>query len=240
MLIDNQILPKYCNSWLLSRRGAASTSPLECAAESHIPPPAKYQHDPNTCSVSAFLLGNNETHKAYVASFFFVFFWRISFQLFVAQSLSVPGAYWLADFFDVACDHLDRDCQWSTHLSFQANAITGCLLARVTHHTQAIHLLVSSNNVEQIQFHVISSANSPFVPGQPWLNPLIGPQEKCWVGVHIPFCSALSPCILLKLPAAYNYFRGVLNTHHVKLLQPHCNSTIAFLPSDSSASQLIL
>lgn len=117
------------------------------------------------------------------------------------QSLSVPGSYWLSGL--TPCGHPDRDCQGSTRLTLQANALSGCLLARVTHHTQPVHLLVSGNHAEQIQFHLISSSNSPFVPGQTWFNPLIGQQAKWWVGVHIPichstgFCSAPTPCKLL-------------------------------------------
>ena len=52
----------------------------------------------------------------------------------------------------------------------QANALTGRLLAQVSHRTVLVHLIVSGNHHEHIQFHVISSPLAPIVLGQPWLR----------------------------------------------------------------------
>lgn len=60
----------------------------------------------------------------------------------------------------------------------QANALTGCLLARVTHRSKHAHLLVSANHHKLIQFHIISSPLAPVVLGQPWLR-LHNPHIDC-------------------------------------------------------------
>lgn len=50
-----------------------------------------------------------------------------------------------------------------------ANALNSKLFARITHHTKPLHLILSGNHREYIQFHLISSPLSPIVLGQPWL-----------------------------------------------------------------------
>ena len=47
-----------------------------------------------------------------------------------------------------------------------ANALNGKLI----HHTEPLHLLLSGNHHETIQFHVIPSSQAPIILGQPWLK----------------------------------------------------------------------
>ena len=51
-----------------------------------------------------------------------------------------------------------------------ANALNGMILARVTHRTKPLCLILSGNHRETIQFHVIPSPHGPIVLGQPWLR----------------------------------------------------------------------
>ena len=44
------------------------------------------------------------------------------------------------------------------------------ILAHVAHHTEPLHLLLSSKHFEHIQFNVISSPHSPVVQGLQWLK----------------------------------------------------------------------
>lgn len=58
----------------------------------------------------------------------------------------------------------------------QANALNGKHLARVSHRTVSLCLILSGNHRETIQFHVISSSHTLVVLGHPWLtrnNPIL-------------------------------------------------------------------
>lgn len=82
-----------------------------------------------------------------------------------------------------------------------ANAVDGRLLARVTHQTCPVQLIISGHHREQILFHLISSPHAPIILGQPWLR-LHNPHLDWSAGKVIswsPYCdsicfqSALSP-----------------------------------------------
>lgn len=51
-----------------------------------------------------------------------------------------------------------------------ANALDGHLLRTVTHHTVPIHMLLSGNHHETIQFHILSSPRHLLLLGFPWLR----------------------------------------------------------------------
>ena len=56
------------------------------------------------------------------------------------------------------------------------NTLSGSELARITHQTDALSLLLAGNHREQIAFHVTLSSHAPLVLGLPWLqkhNPVI-------------------------------------------------------------------
>lgn len=46
--------------------------------------------------------------------------------------------------------------------------LNGCTLARATHHTASLTLLISGNQDKQIQLFFVPSAVSPVVLGSPW------------------------------------------------------------------------
>jgi len=49
-------------------------------------------------------------------------------------------------------------------------ALDGHLLETVTHQTSPVHMLLSGNHHETIQFHLQSSSNIPLISGYPWLR----------------------------------------------------------------------
>ena len=51
-----------------------------------------------------------------------------------------------------------------------ANALGGQHLARITHRTKPLELIVSGNHHETLQFFVILSPLTPLVLGHPWLK----------------------------------------------------------------------
>ena len=51
-----------------------------------------------------------------------------------------------------------------------ANALDGRLIAKVTHHTKPIKLVLSGNHHELLRFNLISSPHTPLVLGYPWLK----------------------------------------------------------------------
>lgn len=68
------------------------------------------------------------------------------------------------------------------NLTLDANTLDGKLLACVTHQTEPLHLTLTGNHHENIQFHLISCPHSPLVLGMPWLmkhNPNVH-----WSGVE--------------------------------------------------------
>ncbi|KAF7655617.1 hypothetical protein LDENG_00053640, partial [Lucifuga dentata] len=51
-----------------------------------------------------------------------------------------------------------------------ANALDGHLLGTVTHLTMPVHLLLSGNHKETIQFHILQSPRLPLILGYSWLR----------------------------------------------------------------------
>lgn len=50
-----------------------------------------------------------------------------------------------------------------------ALAVVGRLFARVTHLSEPLTLILSSNDREAIQFHILSTLSTPHILGHPWL-----------------------------------------------------------------------
>ncbi|KAI3354966.1 hypothetical protein L3Q82_004757 [Scortum barcoo] len=68
-----------------------------------------------------------------------------------------------------------------------ALAVDGRIMARVTHRTQPLTLVISGNHTEEIQFLLISAPNTPLILGFPWLathNPHLdwARGENFWTG----------------------------------------------------------
>ena len=123
----------------------------------------------------------------------------------------------------------------------QANALTGRLLARVTHRSEPVHLLVSGNHHEQIQFHIIASPLAPVVLGQPWLrlhNPHIDwtaakvvswssfCHSTCLRSARSPAEDTVSPVFseppdLSKVPAVYHDLGEAFSKQLALSLPPH-------------------
>lgn len=123
----------------------------------------------------------------------------------------------------------------------QANALTGRLLARVTHCSEPVHLLVSANHHELIRFHIISSPHAPVVLGQPWLrlhNPHIdwnaakvvswSPycHASCLRSARSPAERAISPNLfepldLSSVPTVYHDLGEVFSKQLALSLPPH-------------------
>ena len=120
-------------------------------------------------------------------------------------------------------------------------ALDGRLLARVTHRTTPVSLLLSGNHQELISFFVIPSPTSPVVLGHPWLrlhNPHIDwstsslvswstfchshclrsatPPSKCAVPPHSP-----DPIDLSGVPSSYHDLKEVFSKDRALSLPPH-------------------
>ncbi|KAI3362598.1 hypothetical protein L3Q82_001690 [Scortum barcoo] len=54
--------------------------------------------------------------------------------------------------------------------AISASALDGHLLGTVTHQTEPIHMLLSGNHYETIQFHILHSPRLPLILGYPWLR----------------------------------------------------------------------
>ncbi|KAK5933649.1 hypothetical protein CgunFtcFv8_014112 [Champsocephalus gunnari] len=91
-----------------------------------------------------------------------------------ARLLLPDGSQALAVFIDSGSDEklmlqlgIDR-VLWSRPVP--ANALDGHLLGTVTHQTVPVHMLLSGNHHETIQFHVLRSPHIPLILGYPWLR----------------------------------------------------------------------
>lgn len=51
-----------------------------------------------------------------------------------------------------------------------ASALDGHLLGTVTHQTMPVHMLMSGNHHDTVQFHILRSPNPPLLLGYPWLH----------------------------------------------------------------------
>ncbi|TWW62375.1 hypothetical protein D4764_04G0010220 [Takifugu flavidus] len=130
--------------------------------------------------------------------------------LFHVRLLLAGGSHTLATFIDSGADVSLIDKELSIQLgmdrvplphSVPASALDGHLLGTVTHQTTPIHMLLSGNHHETIQFHVLKSPHLPFILGYPWLrrhNPNIDwAMDPFWGGVPPVTRSALIKLLYL-------------------------------------------
>ena len=120
------------------------------------------------------------------------------------------------------------------------NALDGRLLARITHHTVPLSLILSGNHHESIKLLVIPSPHAPVVLGQPWLklhNPHID-WSTASIASWSTFChshclqSALAPSQLTaaptfeppdlsSVPPVYRDLGEVFSKQRAQTLPPH-------------------
>uniref|UniRef100_A0A3B4BH69 Retrotransposon gag domain-containing protein n=1 Tax=Periophthalmus magnuspinnatus TaxID=409849 RepID=A0A3B4BH69_9GOBI len=121
-----------------------------------------------------------------------------------------------------------------------ALALNGQLLAKVTHVTEPVTLILSGNHHESCSFHVISSPSAPLILGYLWLkthNPTIDWMEGGFCSVAgWGACSALDQPPeapdLSSIPEIYHHQREVFSKNRALSLPPHrpYNCTIDLLP----------
>ena len=96
-----------------------------------------------------------------------------------ARLLLSKGSHTLAIFIDSGSDINIIDEELARQLNIQrvplphpspACALDGHLVGTVTHQTTPLHLLLSGNHHETIQFHILKSHRLPFILGFPWLR----------------------------------------------------------------------
>ena len=121
-----------------------------------------------------------------------------------------------------------------------ANALDGRLLARVTHQTAPVSLILSGNHRELIQFKIISSPQTPLVLGSPWLkkhNPhidwsagtIISWSQFCHSSclqsalppAEVTVASDPEPVDLSSIPANYHDLARVFSKDLALSLPPH-------------------
>uniref|UniRef100_A0A8C5DKJ9 Retrotransposon gag domain-containing protein n=1 Tax=Gouania willdenowi TaxID=441366 RepID=A0A8C5DKJ9_GOUWI len=121
-------------------------------------------------------------------------------------------------------------------------ALDGRLLARVTHKTAPVNLVLSGNHREQIQFYILSAPTTPLILGHPWLvqhNPTIDWKEgrvTSWGNLCHSNCllSALPPLEgftvagdaengpdLTNIPEVYHDLQEVFSKSKAVSLPPH-------------------
>ncbi|KAI3364481.1 hypothetical protein L3Q82_010834 [Scortum barcoo] len=123
-------------------------------------------------------------------------------------------------------------------MAISASALDGHLLGTVTHQTEPIHMLLSGNHHETIQFHILHSPRLPLILGYPWLrrhNPhvdwLTGAilgwgsscHQVCLRQAVVPESSRCfsTPPDLTGVPTEYLDFREVFNKAKATSLPPH-------------------
>ena len=119
-----------------------------------------------------------------------------------------------------------------------ANALDGHLLGTVTHQTTPVHMLMSGNHHETIQFHVLRSPKIPLILGYPWLrrhNPnidwstgsILGWSSSCH---QVCLKQAAAPQLSVDMnlvpdvtgvPAEYLDFKEVFSKTKATSLPPH-------------------
>ena len=96
-----------------------------------------------------------------------------------ARLLLPDGPHTMATFIDSGADACIIDEELAHQLGLgrvplpqpvPARALDGHILGNVTHQTSPVHLLLSGNHHETIQFHILSSLRLPLILGYPWLR----------------------------------------------------------------------
>ncbi|KAI3354114.1 hypothetical protein L3Q82_018667 [Scortum barcoo] len=122
--------------------------------------------------------------------------------------------------------------------AISASALDGHLLGTVTHQTEPVHMLLSGNHHETIQFHILHSPRLPLILGYPWLrrhNPhvdwltgaILGWGSSCHqvclrqAVVPQPSHCSSTPPDLKGVPSEYLDFREVFNKAKATSLPPH-------------------
>lgn len=135
-----------------------------------------------------------------------------------------------------------------------ARALDGHILGTVTHQTSPVHLLLSGNHHETVQFHILSSSCLPLILGYPWLrlhNPHIdwatgailewssSSHQRCLQHASAPFHSSSSSSSsspdLSGVPPEYHDFCQVFSKARATSLPPHrpYDCAIDLLPGTS-------
>lgn len=88
-----------------------------------------------------------------------------------ARLLLPQGSQDLATLIDTVSDTniIDNDLALRLPVTVPANGLDGHLIGTVTDQTVPIHMLLSGNHDENIQFHILSSPRHPLFLGFPWL-----------------------------------------------------------------------
>ncbi|KAI3358252.1 hypothetical protein L3Q82_003250 [Scortum barcoo] len=164
-----------------------------------------------------------------------------------AKLLLHSGSHTLATFIDSGADVSLIDEELALQLgitriplskAISASALDGHLLGTVTHQTEPIHMLLSGNHHETIQFHILHSPRLPLILGYPWLrrhNPhvdwltgaILGWGSSCHqvclrqAVVPQPSRCFSTPPDLTGVPTEYLDFREVFNKAKATSLPPH-------------------
>lgn len=133
-----------------------------------------------------------------------------------------------------------------------ARALDGHVLGTITHQTSPVHLMISGNHHETIQFHILDCLHPPLILGYPWLrlhNPHIdwstgairewssSCHQRCLQQASSPVRPP-SPSILPDLspvPTQYHDFHQVFSKARATSLPPHrpYDCAIDLLPGTS-------
>ena len=178
-----------------------------------------------------------------------------------ARLLLPDGPHTMATFIDSGADACIIDEELALQLGLgrvplpqpvPARALDGHILGNVTHQTSPVHLLLSGNHHETIQFHILSSLRLPLILGYPWLrlhNPHIdwvtgaiqGWSPSCHLRclqqaslpLHSP--SPSSSPDLSRVPPEYHDFCLVFSKAKATSLPPHrpYDCAIDLLPGTS-------
>jgi len=167
--------------------------------------------------------------------------------------LVLPGeTHTLATFIDSGADVCLMDKELARQLGLGqiplprpvlASALDGHVLGTITHQTTPIHMLLSGNHYETIQFHILPSPQIPLILGYPWLrrhNPHIdwttgailgwGPSchEVCLKQATAPQHSAPPNVIpdLSGVPPEYHEFREGFSKTKATSLPPRRVATL--------------
>ncbi|TWW75360.1 hypothetical protein D4764_13G0000220 [Takifugu flavidus] len=104
---------------------------------------------------------------------------QIKRPVFLAKLLLADDSHTLATFIDSGSDGNIMDKGLAMQLGLEriplnppipARALDGHLLGTVAHQTAPVHMLISGNHHETIQFHLLPSSNIPLILGFPWLR----------------------------------------------------------------------